>query len=318
MNNEQVIYTFNKFYFDFIKDIKNANNELKMRIRKNYKVVELKDTQHYDTFLERSEGILEIVANTCPNTLLTHEKLVSWEIIQDIKLSDITMLVPVTQHNTVKSFLYILTTLAIIGNTATSDDGAALVKVLDVMKTIQQKEDEAFDKLLSDILDDDITAALRSLKEVMSTAISLDTGDVENMSANGGIDASMLDNTTIGNLAKEISAELDFSSMSNIQKPEDFMNLTNIGSIVNKVGSKIQTKLTNGEINQQDLVNEAFSFLNVLNKGGNGNPMLSSMMRNFMGGNKGRVQVNESKLKEVSTKDRLRKKLDERKKDGPL
>lgn len=315
--NDHVLYTFNKFYFDFIKDVKKCSRTLNNIIRKHYTVVELKDTQHFNDFVTRvsestNEKKLTDVICTKPSELF--EKFADWEFLPEMKIDLIAENTPQPHHDVIKSYVYILSILCIVGQ-ETND--TLLGIVLDVMKAIQEKNTEMFEKQIDLIIDDDICTGLRFLNEVMSNSISLDTKEVDAMASMGGIPPSLLENTTLGNLAKEISAELDLSTLSNVEKPEDFMNLNNIGSIVNKVGNKIHTKISNGELKQEDLVSEAFSFFNVLNKSAPGNPMLNNMMKSFMTGGgsqtKGtKMAVNENKLKEMAIKERLRRKLDEK------
>ena len=54
------------------------------------------------------------------------------------------------------------------------------------------------------------------------------------------------------------------------------------GEIIQTVGSTITEKINSGEINQEELMNEALGMMGQLNKSGHGD-MLSSMM-NMMGG----------------------------------
>ena len=141
------------------------------------------------------------------------------------------------------------------------------------------------------------------------------------------IDMSFLENSMIGKIAKEISEEIDISG---IKKPEDVLNFADpknnvIGDIVNKVGSKIHSKLSNGELKQDELLSEAFGLLNSFGGkipgGGNisdilNNPMMKNMMSSmagqFGGGapSKGtKMGVNTSKLRQMSARERLRTKL---------
>lgn len=142
------------------------------------------------------------------------------------------------------------------------------------------------------------------------------------------IDMSFLEKSKIGKIAKEISDEIDISSIKN---PEDVLNFADpknnvIGDIVSKVGSKIHNKLSNGELNQEDLLSEAFGLLNSFGGkipgGANlsdilNNPMMKNMMSNmtnqFAKGSNARASVNTSKLRSVSARDRLRTKLNKKK-----
>ncbi len=94
-------------------------------------------------------------------------------------------------------------------------------------------------------------------------------------------------NSSIGNLAKEISQDLDLSDLQNLESPDDlmksFMNGGNggLGNIIQKVSSKLQTKLASGDLNEEALMKDATQMMGMLN------PALQSMGLGGMGGGKG-------------------------------
>jgi hypothetical protein len=94
-------------------------------------------------------------------------------------------------------------------------------------------------------------------------------------------------NSSIGNLAKEISQDLDLSDLQNLESPDDlmksFMNggSGGLGSIIQKVSSKLQTKLASGDLNEEALMKDATQMMGMLN------PALQSMGLGGMSGGKG-------------------------------
>ena len=113
----------------------------------------------------------------------------------------------------------------------------------------------------------------------------------------------MFDNGIIGNIAKELTDELnlddvDIGNPSNIN--EAFKNMmgggnNNFFNLVTKVGEKIQSKVKNGEVNQGDLLSEAQKMMTGLKDPNS----MADILRN---------QKNSSN----PTRDRLRKKLEKR------
>ena len=112
-------------------------------------------------------------------------------------------------------------------------------------------------------------------------------------------------NSKIGNLAKEISEELNSDDLKCMENPDDLMkNLLSgegggLGNIIQKVSSKLQNKMQNGELNEEALMKEATSMMGMLNPafskmaGGMGGGMggmgnLFSMMGGMMGGGGGK------------------------------
>jgi len=107
-------------------------------------------------------------------------------------------------------------------------------------------------------------------------------------------------NSNIGNLAKEISQDLDLSDLKNLESPDDLMKTLmggstdgGLGNIIQKVSTKLQSKLSSGQLNEEALMKEATQMMGMLNpalasmgmgggKGGMGD--LFSMMGGLMGG----------------------------------
>ena len=130
---------------------------------------------------------------------------------------------------------------------------------------------------------------------------STDTSDDNEMK-------NLFEGGIISDIAKELTGELDLNNL-NIGEPknmnEAFNNImgggqggnNNFFNLINKVGEKIQNKVQSGEINQNDLMNEATKMM-----GGLKNPdKMAKILRNQQQKNGG------------ETRDRLRRKLEERK-----
>ena len=146
----------------------------------------------------------------------------------------------------------------------------------------------------------------------------------------GSIFGESAKNSKIANLAKEISEEIDVSSIK-IEKPEDIMKMMDfsssnnvMGDIIKKVSSKITDKIQNGDLNQQDLLSEAMGMMSMMGGKGGGafgglgdmlnNPMVAEFMKSMK---KGKPMNTRTDLVNLSsTRDRLRRKLDEKNKNN--
>lgn len=219
-----------------------------------------------------------------------------------------------------------------------SDNSKLFSNVLELLRLIQadQKDTPQYKDLLEDIIDDDVTKLISKINSVAQTVEPEQFAS----SSEAGLPSfdilQSLENSKIANLAKEITSEIDLSKL-NIDKPEDISKLMDmsgdnnfLGNIVSKVSSKLTEKLSNGELKQDELMNEAMSVMGALNgsdgigsllknMGGLGdimsNPMMAEMMKMAK---KGKVQTkntNGARRSATSTRDRLRKKLDERRKN---
>ena len=81
-------------------------------------------------------------------------------------------------------------------------------------------------------------------------------------------------NSGIGNLAKEISSEIDPKELENLQNPQDLFsallggggsgNAGGLTNIIQKVGDKLQDKMSKGQIDQDALMKEATSMMGML------------------------------------------------------
>jgi hypothetical protein len=304
------------FFLDFLNDVKKQNEELRKIIRTHYKIFEKNSHIHY-------ERLKESVQN---NTAKDNELV---EMLPGKTCHDIcSLLESEKDKNVVKSYLYIFLSLVSIDEDENVEVSISILeKVLEIIKGIQ--EGRNVDEDMKEILDDSIYAHLNQLREYMNhNSANVDTNEI----------LGMLENSKIGSLAKEISNEIDLKELD-ISNPEqllDFRNLTNsnnvLGSIISKVGGKIKNKIDSGELSQTDLVKEAMSFVGMVNgagtsKGDNGgfdfmsmlnNPMFGDLLSGLnMGGSANvsagsRVQVDKQKVQNMQTRDRLRRKLQER------
>lgn len=217
------------------------------------------------------------------------------------------------------------------------------IKVVKILSMIQNAQDPASE--LEDIIDDDIKQLLLKIKVFDSSNEDIKIDEATDTLPTPPTEfLQSIENSKIADLAKEISKEIDISNIS-IEKPEDVAKLMDfsgsnnfLGNIVSKVSTKLTEKISSGEIKQEDLLSEAMSMMSMLNGGGAGgmggiadilkgmgglgglgsmmnNPMMSEMMKMAK---KGKVSTRNtggtrrSNSAPVSTRDRLRKKLEEK------
>ena len=147
---------------------------------------------------------------------------------------------------------------------------------------------------------------------------------IQNMSGDNLPDADKINDTMkgmlggkLGDLAKEIVEE----SNTNLETEDDLSNLlkdpTKLMSLVKNVGDKLDNKIKNGDINENELMGEASNLLGKMNDlPGFGS--IKDMMAN-LGMNMGNINTSatENKMKQQQTKnktkERLQKKLKKRK-----
>lgn len=170
-------------------------------------------------------------------------------------------------------------------------------KINEVLKSIESNEKVTDKKTVKEI---------KKLKK-MNENLKKDVEDNnEENSKNKSIE-ELVDNTAIGNLAKEITEDLGFSEdgepdISEIMKPENMMNM------FQKINSTLSQKIENKELDMNNLFGEASGLMNnndimkgmmgmMGNMGGNnseGMPDLSGVMNMFQNMNQPKQQSNKS------------------------
>jgi hypothetical protein len=132
----------------------------------------------------------------------------------------------------------------------------------------------------------------------------------------------------IGNLAKELASELgdEFKDMlgdgDNVNPKDLFKNLIKnpkqIKDLIHKITTKIEDKMKSGNISRDELMKEASDIMGKMKEFGGKDEMMNMMkgMAKSMGGKKGRFNMGafESMAREHEQKERLRKKIEERRK----
>ena len=139
------------------------------------------------------------------------------------------------------------------------------------------------------------------------------------------IDENILDNGLIGNLAKELAGDINLDELNLNLDNNSEGEMPNIGDIFGKlmsgdnpmkfmnliqnVGQKIQTKLSDGNLDQSKLIDEAQNMMGML---GNNNPLFDTLL-----GNAKKEMADANPPNNPShnnpTRDRLRKKMEARK-----
>ena len=197
-----------------------------------------------------------------------------------------------------------LQTLFLIGETIISDSD----KIKSLVESLKKKRD-------NESLDENITEENKELFDMLRNL-----SDKKNQPE---INDELLSNGLIGNSAKELAGDINLDEMnlnldsgdgpSNIgdifgklmsgDNPMKFMNL------IQNVGQKIQTKLSDGNLDQSKLLDEAQNMMGML---GNNNPLFDNLLNNAK---KEMTTANKPNTPSYDnpTKERLRKKLEARK-----
>jgi hypothetical protein len=130
--------------------------------------------------------------------------------------------------------------------------------------------------ILDEVYDDDYKSLMSS---VQSTRVEeFKAGSPPDIDSDASSPFEMMGDTKIGKLAQEISTQIDMSSIKseNITSINDLFSGDNsaMSGIIQQVSSVMSDKLKNGELNQEELMSEAFSMM--------GNMKNTNFMQNIM------------------------------------
>ena len=290
-NMSKIIFAFNKFYYDLVRDMKTAiatsssssssagtgatagASDLKKAIKKAFSVKEMECRVAFDVYKSKLMSLNLLDLSTPENRALPLLVHVHPGMENDIVCS-VGVVLDTVGEPILTSYLSLFALIA----TIEEDDDALLSMTLKAIQAWQSNDVIAFKELSDQILDEDVKARLNQLGLPPSSSSSSSSGttnDNQNENKNQ-TENDFMHTSKIGSLAREIAEDLD---LGDVQKPEDILN-RGIGDIVGKVSSKLQEKFQNGSIKQDDLMREAMQFM------GGGGDMVANMMK-MMGQMKG-------------------------------
>ena len=321
MLNTNISYMFNKIYLNLMKEIKDKDVDIKGKLKANYKVFDKKSSEYISKMvLNMDETVTRALFGE--GDIMENLEILNFEIFIDVTVNDVLHKV-VNNNESLGSFKYYIYVLMVLCYIYKMDDitdeqkEILLRKTVYIMNSVDTdgvKTEEEFDKYLDDILDDDLRKVLWKMyndrKCVKESVLKLDSEDISGL--------EFLNNTKIGELAKEISSSIDMSKL-NMENPEEMLSMKNLfsgsnnilGDIIQTVGTKITQKIQSGEINQEDLMGEALNMMGSLNSSGHGDMMSQMMgMMSGMGSMMEGMNMNGTTSGgENKTRDRLQKKL---------
>jgi len=274
MNNN--IFVFNQYYIDLLKKIKKACDK-KDTIYKNIK-------ENYATLDKTSDEYIKFVNDNISNEvwddyLINEEwfdKYKDTNIYQNISLGKIVSLL-----DDICLCHHYCSVFYVFRNEMDEELLEKLVKLFQSASNedIEKLENENYKKIL---------LKLNELKK-------------ENIKSKIGIDMDSLKNTTIGKIAKEIIEDIDVSKIQkSLSEEKDIFKAiakpdSGFGELFTNVSQKMASKISSGELSQENIINDAMKFASIIpglfNKGNNNtnqepNMMnMMNMMKNMMSQN---------------------------------
>jgi hypothetical protein len=313
---------FNNSYRSFINDILTTFPEFKEVVTDYYgeflESGDSNDDKHVKRFMRK--------INDFKTQIVQKDESIFGEslfLIKNVDFKKIWESEEVSESNKETIWEY-LQTLFVLGKTIISDSDK-IKKMVENFKNLRENtSSETNDQSCEE--DNDMAQMLKNLSERQQNTENSESSE-------SGLNEDLLKNGMIGKLAQELSEEINIDSLNlNMDDTENvndiFSNLVSgdnpmkFMNLLQKVGSKIQDKVSNGGLDQEKLVEEATSMMGALT---GGNPLLDNLMKMGMGAGAGAGSVPPRTQQEAtaqasnphtsnSTRDRLRKKLEAKKK----
>ena len=291
--SNKIEFVFNKIALSFIKEIKDKDPSIKAKLKEHYAIFDKSSDVHITFFMNNVTDPSEFKKPFGEN-LLESESVLQLTIFKDITVSDIVKVVDVSEHNVVKCYLYDMFMLSHLYNLnrATDDEVTATELFNKALQFIDNSDNIVLEDELDNVFDDELRTLLQNIyetkKDMHRSVVTINHENLEKDARPKEFDSAFefLNNSRIGDLAKEISQDIDIGNL-NLDKPEDLLNMDSIfsgdnpvlGDIIGKVSSKISNKIASGELKQEDLMQEALAMMSKLN---GANPFMDEMMKNAM------------------------------------
>lgn len=284
---------FNFYLKSFINELVTVYPEYKDSLESEYKILFSQEKSNTDEFVKEYMSVTkEHNSSIAKKDDSIFKGLNEIIILRKIDFRDLWS--KDINNNTRESIWKYLQTLIVIGRKVIGDDD----EINDLLKKFNETGGETLGESVQRETEE-MMNMLKNMTEINQDPDSIPDSEDDNEMKNlfeGGI---------ISDIAKELTGELDLENMD-IGEPknmnEAFNNImgggnNNFFNLINKVGEKIQNKVQSGEINQNDLMNEATKMM-----GGLKNPDKMA-----------KILKNQQRKTGGDTRDRLRRKLEERK-----
>lgn len=264
--SEQInaVAVFNQYYLDLLKQLKKATKtkrdkdvdarKILRSIRTHYETFDKASLEHRESYKTNfSEMYVELMNITEDDAWKEYVKNTSNDelcMFKDITFGQVKKFVPMM-------FVYqYLDMLYLFINDSEIERINILISVISCIGKMNTEE-ECTSYIVDNKTPIDCIETIKRMWRLSQRPTKMDLND---------LGLGDIENTSIGKLAKEIVQEIDLNDikaqMGNLSGGDVFSALTQengLGKIVASVGNKIQSKLMNGELSQELLLQDALS-----------------------------------------------------------
>jgi hypothetical protein len=286
---ETLVRVYNKFLVDMLLAFKRDNPSLKQALKQKHKAIDSES----DRYLRHAERCLPRQRLVSPDLevqkALDDPDIMRFEPLEGLQMSDLLGQDRNSEadRKSLTAYLYVLGTICATLKESEDEsctEPARVQLVSSVLRFLSKAQTHGLvraDVIESGIMDDDISELLRRVAVSQADVIAESDVDVEVDSEDPLLRS--LANSKIADIAREITEEIDLSKLPNAPAdgetidPSKFLDFSSLGdsgsllgSIVTKVGAKLQNKLASGELKHQDLLSEAMTLMRSVDSRGGG------------------------------------------------
>lgn len=253
-------YIFNQYYIDLLKKIKTVSKKHKDKSTTARKV--LKTIKHnYMTLDKSSDEYIKFL-----NENITDEQ---WSKYAELKVEDNEMDEWLKENG--DKLIFVDVTLGDIVRILRDNYLCHhYCSVFYIFKTeMTEEQSENIVKILQTINNKDLIDGIEN-ESIKSIVLKLEVLRNKTIKEKAGIDMNSIEETTLGKLAKEILEDIDISKLkSSIGEDGDILKAignpdSGFGDLLSNVSKKMATKISSGELKQENLLQDAMKFASLM------------------------------------------------------
>ncbi len=271
-----------RIFDNMLADLRGTSTYMKSKIKKAQKSAGDKGSGFADAFRDAVRSIHAAVAEAASGeALMQRPEVRAVPVLPGLPLGVVDDSLTPADRGALRKYVLILYALS------QTDDHEAVLTAYKAMQTqVQAQNEHDLDeagftpalakamRLLSACFGEQQHQAAAEEEQVDARHQLCGTSERSSPEQSQRLCETLLRDSKIGQLAKEISSEVDFSKL-NLSKPEDLLNVNNLlggdgplSSMIGQVSSKIQQKLQTGELRHEELLSEAMGLLKTFDSSG--------------------------------------------------
>lgn len=302
---DKLVYAFNTFFGDFLNNAKTVDETIKKRLKKKYRVIDRSSNAILLDFCKSAKAseVYDVIRDVSePDKLLENESVLSMHVAQAMPLNDILQFAKDGTKTAILSDISLLCGVSSIYDELCDEVQSDIVvlgtffeTLMEAVENVSSGKNEFSDaSILKSIMDDDVHDLFVGILARVSRnkAVSNPNSDggykgIQGNESSGSKSNEMEDileqmkSSKLGEIAEEISKTIDKDKLTEAFSGEHGMenmiqglmsgkNVGMIGELIQQVGDKINKKLQDGDMKEEDLLKDAFSLMGRMKDFGSG------------------------------------------------